>query len=146
MGGNGVAVPAVQLRLVEGIRRSTLFDRFGPWVGGDGRCLRVVAPGLGERRLLALLLGGPCGCTPPHHHHGPHQHHHSADGRQEHCPSRVEGRRPCYLAVVEFRPAPTHTGQVPLSTSGAPTPATSVFSHWSHLTLAVAYCYPFWCV
>jgi len=35
----------------------------------------------------------------------------------------VEGRRPCCLSAVEFRPAPTRTGQAPFSASGGPTPA-----------------------
>ena len=32
----------------------------------------------------------------------------------------VEGRRPCCLTTVEFRPAPTRTGRAPFSASGGP--------------------------
>jgi hypothetical protein len=45
-----------------------------------------------------------------------------------------------------FPPSAPRTGQVAFTTPGAPTPAASAFSHLSHLTLAVAYCYPFWCL
>ena len=44
-----------------------------------------------------------------------------------------------------FPPSAPRTGQVAFTTSGAPTPAACAFSHVSHLTLAIAYCYPFWC-
>jgi hypothetical protein len=44
-----------------------------------------------------------------------------------------------------FPPSAPRTGQGAFTTSGAPTPAACAFSHLSHLTLAIAYCYPFWC-
>jgi len=36
---------------------------------------------------------------------------------------------PCCLSAVGFLPAPTRTGQAPLSASGGPTPAAYAFSH-----------------
>src|SRR5215470_17648615 len=44
-----------------------------------------------------------------------------------------------------FPSSAPHTGQVALTTSGAPTPAACAFSHFYHLTLARAYCSPFGC-